>query len=81
MNYHPMTLSKPAMSTSVFIALPGKLDIKRHSPVFSMSSPLLNTTFMMMVGQHDLQGKPRQQHVFVSIIFEHIHQRMLLNSF
>ena len=39
---HVETLGKPLDSTSVLKALPGKLDIKRHSPsVFYLKRPSL----------------------------------------
>ena len=38
-----------AMSTSIFKALPGKLDIKRHSPSFLyMLSPLMKSKIMLL---------------------------------
>ena len=42
---HVESLGKPRDSTNVFEALPGKLDIKRHSPsILYVYLPIIRTT-------------------------------------
>ena len=46
-----------AMSTSVLKALPGKLDIKRHSPSILYILLLLHSAFMLCVVKMQLKGE------------------------